>query len=516
MLSTLILAALVCNVNLSVANIALSSIGRAFDTDQTQLNLVALGCSLGLAMSVLYLGAVGDRYGRKLLLLSGLALTLPLSFLAAFAPSPQMLVVARILTGIAAGMAFPTTLALITALWGPGGQRTRAIAMWSSVSGGAAILGPVIAGALLEQFWWGSVFLIAVIPAAIALPLVLWCVPAHAQESTLPVDHIGGVLSVGMIGLLVLGVGTITSPGMTTFALVMIVVSAVLFALFFIRQRSARFPLYTLSYARRTLFWVPATAGMIVFGAMMGSMFIGQQFLQNVLSYSTFSAGLAVLPAAIGMIAAAPVSARLVLKRGSRITMLVGFGCILPGFVLMLVGWKAVTPYWMVATAYLLVGFGAGIALTPASRSLTSSVPVSKVGMASGTTDLQRDLGGSIMQALLGSLLTAGYATAMLAQIGNSADASSVTAQTKAALQQSFASAANLGAQYPSYASEIVSAARTSFLTGANWAYLAAIAAVLIGGIVVAWRLPSHPRELAELAEYQKLDAAVDAQATHA
>ena len=516
MLTTLILAALVCNINLSVANIALPSIGRAFDTGQTQLNLVALGCSLGLAMSVLYLGAIGDRYGRKLLLVVGLGLTLPLSFLAAYATSPGLLVTARILTGVAAGMAYPTTLALITALWSPGRQRTRAIALWSGVSGGAAIIGPVIAGALLEGFWWGSVFLIAVIPAAVALPLVLVCVPGRANEATEPVDHLGGVLSVGMIGLLVLGVGMVSSPGMRSAAVIMLAVSAVLIVLFFVRQRRATYPLFTLSYAARPFFWVPATAGMIVFGAMMGSMFIGQQFLQNVLSYSTFNAGLAVLPAAFGMVLAAPVSARLLIAFGSRLTMLVGFGLILPGFVIMLVCWREVTPYGFIGIAYLLVGLGAGIGMTPASRSLTSSVPVSKVGMASGTTDLERDLGGSIMQALLGSLLTAGYATAMLAQIGDSPDASKVTEQTQSALQQSFAGAANVASQFPTYASQITAAARESFLAGANWAYLAAIAAVLVGAVLVFWRLPGKAQEMTDLAEYQKADAQVDAGAVRA
>ena len=510
-LTTLILAALVCNVNLSVANIALSSIGRSFDADQTQLNLVALGCSLGLAMSVLYLGAIGDRHGRKLMLTLGLGLTLPFSFLAAYATSPTMLIIARILTGVAAGMAYPTTLALITALWSEGPQRTRAIALWSSVSGGAAILGPVIAGALLEKFWWGSVFLIAVVPAAIALPLVLWCVPGKAEESTDPIDHLGGVLSVAMVALVVLGVGTIGSPGMSTIALIMIIVAAALIAVFFLWQRRAPYPLFTPRYAARRFFWVPATGGMIVFGAMMGSMFIGQQFLQNVLSYSTFEAGLAVLPAAVGMIAAAPISARLVIRRGARLTMLVGFGCILPGFIVMLLAWREVTAYGWVALAYLLVGVGAGIALTPASRSLTSSVPATKAGMASGTTDLERDLGGSIMQALLGSLLTAGYATAMIAQIGSSSEAASVTEQTRSALQQSYASAANLAAQNPTYATQIVGAARESFLTGANWAYLASIAAVVIGGVVVALCLPGHKKEIADLTAYAEADSGTDA-----
>ena len=506
-LSTLILAALVCNVNLSVANIALSDIGRAFASGQTPLNLVAVGCSLGLAMSVLYLGALGDRYGRKLLLITGLVLTLPFSLLAAFAPTIEILIAARILTGVAAGMAFPTTLALITALWGFGPQRLRAIALWSGVSGGAAILGPVFAGALLEVAWWGSVFLIAVPPALLAIPLVMRFVPAHVNETRDSVDQLGGVLSVAMIALLVLGLGLVSAPGLRVTSLVLIALSFVLVALFLLRQRRAANPLYDLSIAGRRLFWVAAVAGMIVFGALMGAMFIGQQFLQNVLNYSTLSAGLAVLPAAFGMVLAAPISARLVQNLGSRITMLIGFTCILLGFLLMLISWKITTPYIWVGLAYLLVGLGAGVAMTPASRLLTSSVPVSRVGMASGTSDLQRDLGGAILQAVLGSILTAGYAAAMAKSLGSATDLESMTASTQAALQVSYASAADVSAQYPQYSAQILQAAQDAFLGGSNWAYLAAVIAVLIGGALVLLRLPGAKAEAALLADYARADS---------
>src|SRR6187431_3012845 len=158
-LLALILVAAVANLNLAVANVALPDIGEAFDSSQVTLNLIAVGYSLGLAASVLYLGAVGDRYGRKLLLVLGTALAVPMSLLAGFAPSDEVLFVARVGGGIAAGMAYPTTLALITALWsGPG--RTKAIALWSALGGAIAALGPLLSGALLEGFDWGSVFLV--------------------------------------------------------------------------------------------------------------------------------------------------------------------------------------------------------------------------------------------------------------------------------------------------------------------------------------------------------------------
>src|SRR4051794_40205107 len=210
-LVALILVAAVANLNLAVANVALPDIGKAFDSSQTALNLVAVGYSLGLAASVLYLGAVGDRYGRKLLLILGVVLSVPACLLAAWAPSIEVLVAARLLGGLSAGMAYPTTLALITALWS-GAQRTKSIALWSATGGAIASLGPLIAGALLEDFWWGSVFLITLPLAVVALVMAVRFVPAHVNETSEPVDHLGGILSVVLVAAVVLGINLAPVP----------------------------------------------------------------------------------------------------------------------------------------------------------------------------------------------------------------------------------------------------------------------------------------------------------------
>jgi Na+/melibiose symporter-like transporter len=311
-----------------------------------------------------------------------------------------------------------------------------------------------------------------------------------------------------MIGTFVIGISTVSAPGMLGQALALIGVSLVVGALFIMRQRRATNPLYDLVYARRRIFWVAALSGMIVFGSLMGSLFVGQQFMQNVLTYSTLNAGLAVVPMAIAMVLFSPVSGRLVLKFGSRDTLLLGFAVIIPGFIIMLIGWREETAYWVIALAYICVGAGTGLALTPASRALTSSVPVTRVGMASGTSDLQRDLGGSVMQAVLGSLLAAGYALAMSNAIASSGDAQQITEQTQATLQLSYVSAAAVAEQYPQYASQIVSAAREAFLNGANWAYGAAIAASVIGAVLVWTRYPGKQGEIDLLNEYAQQDAA--------
>src|SRR3954452_3145424 len=191
-LAALILGAAVANLNLAVANVALPSIGKAFDSSQTSLNMIAVGYSLGLAASVLYLGAIGDRYGRKLMLVLGVTLSIPACLLAAFAPSEQVLIAARLVGGLSAGMAFPTTLALITALWS-GPSRTKSIALWSAIGGGISALGPLVAGALLEHFWWGSVFLITIPLAVVAFAMAWFLVPAHVNETSDPVDNLGGI-----------------------------------------------------------------------------------------------------------------------------------------------------------------------------------------------------------------------------------------------------------------------------------------------------------------------------------
>jgi len=154
----------------------------------------------------------------------------------------------------------------------------------------------------------------------------------------------------------------------------------------------------------------------------MGGLFIGQQYMQNVLGYSTLEAGLAILPMAAFMVLVAPGSAKLVNQRGSRLTLIAGFAFLLLGFLAMLLLWKQHIPYWKVGLAYALIGIGVGLAGTPASHSLTASVSVRRAGMASGTADLQRDLGGAIMQSIFGALLAAGYAKAFSAAIAAAPD----------------------------------------------------------------------------------------------
>lgn len=499
-LVALVLTAVVCNLNLAGANVALPAIGDQFGAPQTLLNLVGVGAGLGLSMAVLYAGALADRYGRKQLLMLGLALIAIMSVISAFAPTIEILIAARILTGISAGLAFPTTLSLITALWPAGPRRTGAIAIWSSVGGMASVIGGVLAGTLLIWFWWGSVFLLSIPVAAIALVIVWRTVPSHVDETTEPVDHLGGVLSVLGIAALVLGISFVFVAETQVLGLLLLGGAVVMLGLFFVRQRRAASPLFDLRVAKRRLFWGAALAGGIVFGGLIGGMFIGEQFMQNVLGYSPLEAGLAVIPAAVGLVLIAPFSARLIERSGVRVTMLTGYSVVFASFLTMLT-WREDTAYPLIGLGFFLIGAGVSFVITAASKSLTSSTPVRRIGMASATSDLQSDLGGSILQALFGAVLATGFAQSFSDLIAGDGEVT-VSASVQQALQSSYASAMHVAEQAPQYRDEILQAARESLTSGSMAAYGIGAAIILIGFVVVTFALPGRKQEEVLLAQY--------------
>jgi MFS family permease len=513
-LTTLVIVAAVANLPLAMANVALPSIGKYFNASQIELNLIAVAYSLGLACSVLWLGAVGDRYGRKQMALIGVALAIPAALISGLAPSTGVLFFGRLFGGFTAGMAYPTTLALIAALWGPGAARTKAIAMWAALGGAISVSGPLVAGILLKFTTWPWVFLIIIPLAVVALFMAMRNIPSHVNETTEKVDHLGGILSVILVGAFVLSLNFLPIDQYKTQAMGLLLFAVVVTVLFVLRQRRAENPLYDLKIAARPPFFVAAIAGIIIFGSLMGAMFIGQQYIQDVLGLGTIQSAIPALFAGACMVVVAPRSARLVETIGSRATMLRGYIFILLAFLIMLLFWKEGTPFWVVILAFMSVGVGIGLSGTPASRALTSSVPVTRAGMASGTADLQRDLGGAIFNSLFGALLAAGYATAMNAAIAASPDASAIPPSAASGLTMSYSGAMSVAEQYPEYATQITAAAKSSFLAGDQQAYIAGILAVLIGAALVFFVFPKPEKESELLEEYRKQDEAAESEQT--
>jgi len=506
-LITLVVVAAVANLPLAMANVALPSIGAYFNASQVQLNLVAVAYSLGLACSVLWLGALGDRYGRKMMAVLGVSLAIPAALISGFAPSIEVLIFGRLFGGFTAGMAYPTTLALIAALWGPGPARTRSIALWAALGGAISVSGPLLSGILLKYTTWPWVFFSVIPLALLALFMALRNIPAHVNETSEKVDNLGGILSMILVGAFVLSLNFLPVSGYQTQALLLLAVAVIVGVLFFIRQRRAENPLYDLQIAARPTFWVAAIAGIIIFGSLMGAMFIGQQYMQDVLGFGTIESALPALFAGACMILAAPRSARMVESLGSRATLLRGYLFILVAFLIMLFFWKETASFWVVVIAFMFVGVGIGLSGTPASRSLTGSVPVMKAGMASGTADLQRDLGGAIFNSLFGALLAAGYAAAMTAAIAAAPQGAEIPPAAVSGLTMSYAGAQTVAEEYPQYADPIAAAAKSSFLAGDQQAYIAGIIAVLIGAALVFFVFPKADQERKLLEDYHVQDA---------
>lgn len=346
---------------------------------------------------------------------------------------------------------------------------------------------------------WGSAFLLTVPFAAVALVMAIVFVPRHVGEETNPVDHLGGVLSVVAIGLLTLGLHFVAVPAEQTFGLIAVLASLVGFGAFAWRQTRAPNPLFDLAIAARRIFWVAALTGLIVFGTLVGSMYIGQQYVQNVLGYTTFEAGLSSIPLSITMVAVSPIAARMIERRGSRLTILVGVAFVFIGVGLMFT-WREGASYLPVGLAYAVIGIGIGLSGTPASRSIMAAVPAHRSGMGSGMTDLQRDLGAAVMQSLLAVFLTREYTASVDRQL----EGRNVTSQVADVLRASFGGAQDLAERYPQYASEIIEGARDAFIHGSATAIAAALVAIALGFLVTLVWFPNRDRERDEEAAYAK------------
>jgi DHA2 family multidrug resistance protein-like MFS transporter len=511
-LTTLILGAIVANVNTSISNVALPDIGRALDATNTQLTGITDAYQLGIAATVLYLGAIGDRYGRKKLLVLGAVLVVPFSFLSAFASGSWELMAAQIAVGVAGGMLYPTTLSLISALYS-GAARTRAIALWTGIGGGASVFGPLLGGWLLEQFWWGSVFLITVPLAVLVVVLAMACIPRRAGENDTPVDHRGGVASVVALSTFVLGI-VLLPNGFSPVVIGLFVVALVAGAAFFVRQSRAAHPLFNLKVAAEPTFWVAFTAGIVAFGALVGALFLGQQFTQNVLGLSPFDAVLLTIPIGLTMIVSSPIAGRLLMRIGGRNTMLVGFGALAVGFAIMMVAWRPGASVAWVVAAYAIHGIGIGFGSTPATHALSASTPVRQAGMGSASADLMKDLGGAVFQALLGSVLAVVYGRYLgraYAQLPE-AQAQALGEENAEKIRLSIESAEDVARSFPQPTSgRIVDAAQQAFTEGKSVAIALALFTVVVASALVLWKFPRRDAEIAAYAAIDEQDAAAEA-----
>lgn len=358
-------------------------------------------------------------------------------------------------------------------------------------------MAPLVGGALLGRFWWGSVFLITVPLAAIAFVTGWTALPHRAGENDQPVDQPGGVLSAVMISALIFGINVLAQGNATAvLPWALFGVSLLAAVLFVIRERSAerngQNPIWPLSLFKLPTFSVALVAGIVAFGGLIGAMFIGQQFTQNVLGYSALAAGASILPLGVMSVVAASPASRLLTSRGSRLVFGSGLLIITLGFLVMLLFWKPGASFVWVFLAYFLIGTGVGFAGPASARALTGSVVVTRAGLGSAANDLTRDFGGAIFQATLGAILSIQYASFFTTAMRGNAQAGTDVAQT---LSQSFAGAREVAAQYPAYAPQIIAAARLAFAQGSQAALFVGVLAAASGAVLTFVLFPNKVKE---------------------
>ncbi len=470
-LAVLVLPALLASLELTITHLALPAIGRDLGASSTQLLWIVDGYAFMLAGTLVVMGALGDRIGRRKLLLGGAIVFSVLSAIAAYAPSPEVLVAVRVLLGLAGATLMPSVLALTVALFTEPRQRTQAVGIIvAAVSTGTAI-GPLVGGWLLDHFWWGSAFLLP-IPLALAVlvvgPLAL---PEHKTPGGRRLDLPSAALSIVAVLAIVYGLKQVAAAGPELPAFAAIVAGLIGATAFVRRQRRLADPMIDLR-----LFAAPAftTATLtLVFGifVLWGTNYAVAQYLQLVAGLDPLAAGLWTAPPAIGVIVGSLGATRL--ARRVPPGRIIGGGMLLStvGFVL-LAGITPGTPLGLLVTAMILVSAGLGPMMALATDIVVGSAPPERAGAASAIASTAPQLGGGLGIAILGSIITAGYRVEMGDHTGPAGDT----------LAGAVAAASRLPA---ADAAVLLSSARAAFTTGFGVSALVAAALTAVTALAV-------------------------------
>lgn len=469
-------------------NVALPEIARDTQATQSQLQWIIDAYTVTFAGLLFIFGAFGDRYGRRLLLISGLIVFGGAATAALFTSSPESLIFIRAVMGIGAAAVMPTTLSIITTAF-PEEKRGAAVGLWVGVAGGGGVLGLLMSGILLEFFSWNSFFALNVTLAIIALVGAIIIIPNSLEDHPSTIDVFGGLLSFVAIGGIVFGFIEGPSAGWLSAqslgAIAIGVLAAIGFVLWSLRREH---PLLDPRLFKLRGFGTGSASNTIQFFAAFGFFFIIVQYLQFVIGLSPLMAALATLPMVIVLIPTARNAPRLAAKIGYN---KVGS----TGLVLMAVGFIVFSRigvdlnYAQFVVGLLIFGLGMGLAAAPATTAITSSLPASKQGVASAMNDAAREVGSALGIAILGSVLNAAYRNGMTEVTAN------LPNQAAEAAQGSVAAAQALGAQAGPGARLLVDTANASFVSGASQALLVGAVVLVVGGIFVFVRAPHSESE---------------------
>ncbi|WP_182357813.1 MFS transporter [Tomitella gaofuii] len=461
---------------------ALPDIATSTGATQAQLTWIVDGYTLALACLVLPAGAVGDRYGRRVVLVAGLAVFTAGSVLPLLVQQPVWIIAARVLAGVGAAAVMPSTLSLLTGLL-PADRRGSVIGLWAGVAGAAGVVGIVGSGALVQVWSWESIF---VVLAAAGAVMMLAATTLPESRSPVPprIDVLGSVLVAAGLGLLVFGIISGPEHGWTSApVLATIGVGLMLVAAFVAAQLRLREPLLDVRLFRSRGFSAGALSLTVQFGVTFGVFLILIQYLQLVLGYSPFGASLAIAPMMAPLMLVAMVSPWIAARAGLKPVMVVGMAAIAAGlFVLRAI--DAGSTYVDVLWPVLIMSAGLGLTAAPATNVIVSEAPVDKQGVAAAVNDATREVGASLGIAVAGSLLAAGYANG----IGPVLDRLPEVAREP--VGDSLAGALAVAEQAGPSGDALVSVAERAFLDGVSSAGLVLACVAVAGAVFMAWWAP--------------------------
>lgn len=452
------LVAVVASV--SGLNVAQQDLAVDLGATQSALLWIINGYTLALAALLLPIGAIGDRFGRRPVLFTGLALFVAANTLAGFSTTVTMLLVARIAAGVAAAMIMPVTLSVITSSFPPE-ERARAVGVWAGFAGAGGILGLFASSAIVDYFTWPWLFAVPAGLALVALAVATTTVGNTRERPEGRFDTGGSVLSALGIGGLVLGIHEGPEQGwtvaITLVSLAVGLVALVAFAVWELRQAA---PLLDVRvFADRSLAGGSITL-LIVFAVMFGLFLVLVQFLQAVLGWSALRAATGLLPMAAVLMPLATASATIAQRFGTRRILLAGVTLFGIGLALLASLTSVSGGYWSAFPGLIVLGAGMGLAMTPSTMAITDGLPADRQGVASALNDTVRELGGAVGIALIGSVLNSGY------RAGVADTAARLPAELARPVEEgigtALATAPRLGPDAPS----VIEAAREAFLDG--------------------------------------------------
>jgi EmrB/QacA subfamily drug resistance transporter len=410
-LGVLCLSLLAIVIDNTIVNVALPTLVRDLDADVSELQWVVDAYTLVLAGLLLLAGTLGDRFGRRRTLLAGLAVFGLASAAAAYAGGVDLLIADRAIMGAGAAFIMPATLSLLVTVFTDARERSMAIGIWAATAGLGMALGPVVGGFLLDRFWWGSIFIVNVPLCAVAIVVGRKVIPESRDPLARRIDWTGAALSgVGLIAF-VWAVIEAPSKGWTSAEVIGAgAFAAVAVSAFVVHQRRAEEPLLDLRLFRNPRFTAASSTIMVLFFALFGFLFLSTQYVQFVLGYSPSAAGLRVLPYAGAMIVFATLSAKLVLRFGTKRIATTGMVLFSTGLAVAATVTVS-TGYGRLGIALVLMGAGMGIAGAPATESITGSLPPERANIGSAVNDTTGELGGALGVAIVGSIMSSLYST---------------------------------------------------------------------------------------------------------